>query len=48
MPDLDLTFPGQCRSNLIFDLDCLMPVYNLFDVHNPQTISDLGVKFQTI
>ena len=23
-------------------------IKNLFDVHNPQTIPDLGVKFQTI
>ena len=26
----------------------LNDIKNLFDVHNPQTIPDLGVKFQTI
>ena len=26
----------------------LNDINNLFDVHNPQTIPDLGVKFQTI
>ena len=26
----------------------LNDIKNLFDVHNPQTISDLGIKFQTI
>ena len=26
----------------------LNEIKNLFDVHNPQTIPDLGVKFQTI
>ena len=26
----------------------LNDIKNLFDMHNPQTIPDLGVKFQTI
>ena len=26
----------------------LNDITNIFDVHNPQTIPDLGVKFQTI
>ena len=44
---------------VVFELQCvyiqdgrqaaiLNDIKNLFDVHNPQTIPDLGVKFQTI
>ena len=35
--------PGPSPQAAILDY-----IKNLFDVHNPQTIPDLGVKFQTI
>ena len=38
----------KCTSKMAARPPSLNDIKNLFDVHNPQTIPDLGVKVQTI
>ena len=43
-----VTAPNVFTSKMAAWAAILNDIKNLFDVYNPQTIPDLGVKFQTI